>query len=421
LPNTVTMLGSLALAIVIGLSILTADAGRIGGGFGPRTTTAVQGVTFGTFAKYGNGACPATKCVSGDTWFSTWDDVGNIITTSDDSSAWNASSPTAGGSNLAIHKLSDFTPTMTGTLLFDGVTAPPYWYGPNTVSNGDGATWKASGFISVHGVYILSADRQLDTYTPPPVPNILASALYKSTDHGATWTNVTTPPSGSFTTTQPAACGGCDLGTPPATPPYTWVDPKFRWPFFVQYGQDYQGGTVDGSGTYVYAMSSDFTTGHTNVGGSVNGLGSDQVNLGRVPISAIANLNPSDWQYYQGGGNWGALSTAAPVISTPGQYHWGDTSSPVYLPAYGQYLMIMGDWGQGVAGTSVWLVLTAPHPWGPWTQIQSNSWTSPYYYYPAIIPSSIATDGGIHMVLLASGDFQTPAAYTLYIVQVTLF
>lgn len=349
-------------------------------------------LSFGTFAKYGNGSCPATpKCFSGDTFMNTWADDGNIYTASGDSSTWNHSggcSFPCQDANIMFSSLSDFSPTVTGTL----VNIMGNWNQIDGTS--DGANYKTTSMISVQGTLIQSVIRQSPS-------TWLSAQLIKSTDHGSTWTPI--PPA------------GVNNAEPYVSPMFT--DQKFRTPSFFQYGQDYQTQTVDRSDTFVYAMAPDITSGSGNF------------YLGRVLVSAIANLSLSDWQFYQGGNgaidaNWGSLSTAASVLSDSlGQQVY--FPSPVYLPAFGTYLMMLTETIS--TPDRIWRIYQGTHPWGPWSLVQTNEWNTGNpqagaygFYFPAIVVKSIETDGGRNMALLVAGDYTTVAGYTMFIVPVTV-
>jgi hypothetical protein len=379
---------------------------RAGAGSIPQTP--FSSVTFGTFAKYGNGTCPNTpKCISGDTWFNTWSSDDGIYATSGDSSQWNATGCSGYScltANLLFSKLSDYSASLTGTTTNDGA----FW---NGTSSTDNANFKGSGIISVSGTLISSAVRQCPSGCP--MASIYTSGqLITSTDHGVTWTPI--PP------------GGANNAQPYTAP--TFTDPKFRLPSFIQYGQDGHGPYADGSDQYVYALSSDQSTAH------ISGTVSDAMNLGRVLATNLAAGLASDWTFYQGldGSNnpiWGPLSTTVPVVSqTGGKFQYGPT--PQYLPAFRTYIMI--TYSPGCCpntGDTTWDIWQGLHPWGPWTVVQqSPHWYSGNpqagadgFYYPAIVSKSVAVDGGRTFTLLTTGDFQQISTmYTMYIVPVTV-
>jgi hypothetical protein len=204
-----------------------------------------------------------------------------------------------------------------------------------------------------------------------------------------------------------------------------FTDPKFRVPFFVQYGKDYVGQTVDRSNEFVYGLSIDQTSGHF---ASTPGTFSDREFLGRVLISAMPNLSAADWQYYQGGdgtvdGNWGALSTAVPILTTAAQT-LGGQGSVQYLPAFSQYIMINSTQTVPLSyGSTTWFTYVAPHPWGPWQLIQTDVWdgtTAPSgaggataFYAQSPVVKSVAVNGERTFAIFASGNFQVGYMYTL--------
>jgi hypothetical protein len=401
--------------LVLGLLFVEdAPARRLHFGGGQVGLPPFSQVNFGTFSKYGNGPCPATpKCISGDTFFNTWSNDDNIYATAGDASQWNATSCNnpCQTANLLFSKLSDYSASLTGTT----TNAGALWNGG--ASTTDNANYKASGIISVNGTLIASAVRQCPQ-SCPQASIYTSGQLITSTDQGKTW--APTPP------------GGANNAQPYTSP--TFTDPKFRLPSFIQYGKDGGPTAADGSDQYVYALSSDQSTGHISSPPSGANTDSDAFNLGRVLATKLADGLASDWTYYQGldGSNqpiWGALSTTVPVVSQPGGlFQYGPT--PQYLPAFGTYIMI--TYAPGCCPStadSTWDIWQGAHPWGPWTVVQqSPHWYSGNpqagangFYYPAIVSKSVAVDGGRTFTLLTTGDFNQPATmYTMYIVPVTV-
>lgn len=392
----------LAAIICLGLHETVTNARGLsrshGGTYAPPT---FSNVSFGTFATYGNGACPAAKCITGDSYYNTWADDDNIYTTTADTyDGWNGALTGSGGRNLFTSSLSGYSPTLTGTM----VNSMDLW-GTITQIGSDNAHYKTAGMISVNGTLIMTTMRQQNT----PTVNWFSATLIKSTNHGTTWTPQ--PPS---------------TAAPYATP--TFTDPKFRVPSFIQYGKNYVGQTADRSDQYVYALSPDLSGGHYSTATGA----SDQVFLGRVPVSVIANLSAADWQYYQGGdgmldASWGSTTTAAvPVMSTPGTNSFQFSGLIQYLPLYQQYLYIVGI-GDPTT-TTTWNIWRGAHPWS-WSQIQSVQWGpgnpqagASGFYLQSAISKSVQVDGGHTLTLLTTGNYNAPAhaQYTMYIVPATL-
>jgi hypothetical protein len=355
----------------------------------------LQSVSFGTPFKYNSGY--PGKYIKSDTWVNTWADDGNVYDANDDSRGWQG----AISSNMQISLLSGFTTSLTGS----NINAMSSW-GTIRQNGSDGADYKATGIISVNGVLYVPTTRQ----GPNIGLNITGnqnSQIIKSSDHGSNWTPI--PPS---------------TAEPYTSPMFTRT--TFANPSFVQYGQDYQGNSRDLSNTYVYAVANDGCWNNCN-----------SLYLGRVLISALPNLNASDWSFYQGGdgtnsANWGGWSTAQALISNAKRV--GSANQVQFLPAVGCYVYIDWWYPSVAAGsetfdtsTTQWDIYDAEHPWGPWTLHSSVTWNSEPglgLYSPNIIPKSIRRNGGFNTMIATAGDFRSndPATgdYTLTLVPMTV-
>jgi hypothetical protein len=179
----------------------------------------ITGLSFSNWFNYG--ACPhSPKWISADTFFNTWGDDGTIYVQCNDTYlGWQGAGNYA---NICFGSVDGYTSSLTGT----GINYLPTWGGVSQFGS-DGATYKSTSLTSIHGTLYMVADRQ--KFASAPGDGWLSSQLIKSTNHGVSWTPV--PPAHA---------------QPYASPMFT--DPKFRVPFFVQYGQDYVGQTVDRSG-----------------------------------------------------------------------------------------------------------------------------------------------------------------------------
>jgi hypothetical protein len=337
--------------------------------------------------------------MSADTFFNTWGDDGVIYVQCDDTyGGWQAASA---NSNICFGSVDSYTSSLTGT----NINSMTMWGGLSEYGS-DVATYKSASLTSIHGTLYMVADRQ-------HAHGWYSSQLIKSTNHGVSWTPL--PPAGAQPYTSPM-----------------FTDFKFRVPFFFQYGQDYVGQTVDRSSEFVYALSVDQTSGHL---ASTPGTYSDRMFLGRVLISSIANLSAADWQFYQGGdgsldANWGALSSASPVLTSGTQILTGQGTAQ-YLPAFGSYLLMNSFQTVPLTYSSTtWTTYTAPHPWGPWALIQTNVWdgaTAPAgaggataFYFQSPVVKSVAVNGGRTFALFTNGNFQVGSMYTLIGATVTV-
>lgn len=184
-----------------------------------------------------------------------------------------------------------------------------------------------------------------------------------------------------------------------------WEEPggAFALLTMLQMGQNYEHNR-DGF-VYVYAPN-----GYTE--GTMN-----QLVMFRVPKDKI--LDRSAYEYFvsrnpDGTANWSSdITERSPVYTFPagwvnklsGSHPYAWHPSVVYNEPLGQYMMT--SWGTGVDETQKdWFpkinylgFWTAPHPWGPWTQIhEDTAWTvngdtDNRNYQPQISPKWIAPDG----------------------------
>jgi hypothetical protein len=339
-------------------------------------------VTYGIGAIYRYNQGYPAKYILGDDYWPTWADDGLIYMPTSDTGGWQNAQEGSGGRNIIVGTLNGYSPAATGVLV-NSMDA----FGTEAQTGTDGLTYKPAGIISLSGVLYMWVYRQNDN---PPY-NATASQLIMSSDHGVTWTPL--PPSTANPYTSPMFPTG------------------FPNPIFLQYGQDGACPGIDSCSTYVYAYSTDCGDDCSNV------------ILGRVLKSAIGNLSASDWSFYQGGGTWGALGTAVPVITLT------DSNNPTgiqYVAGAG-YVMLQWCWTGSCSGGSItpadttWNIWNAQHPQGPWTLVQTSRWPTQGYYNPTIIPNSVSG----HMATLCMiGDFQNqdPATgtYTLTLMPITL-
>jgi hypothetical protein len=332
----------------------------------------------------------------GDTWDLAWTKQDQIYTPSNDS----AGVRLGGNNNLRFNKI------FGGPTNLDGYTKNPMdEYGITGASMGDNCTWKSSGCISVDGViYWVIARHQYggdQTVDYDKRQKAHDSSIIKSTDMGKNWS-----------------------GSPQEHKDHPmFPGSRFAAPYFVQYGQDGHEAWADGSEKYVYALS--------NNGFWDNG---DWVILGRVLRSKIGDLNGADWQFYtQGDGAddkaWTSnVREAKAVLANPD--HLGMTRA-VYLPKHKCYLMI--GWYYPAGGgklensdthgdpahiRTTWDFYVAAHPWGPWRNVGSHTFTPQGYYTPGICPKFNSEDESTVWAFTA-GDWTSPY-YKLTAVQLQI-
>lgn len=333
-----------------------------------------------------------TKYIGSDTWASTWADDGNIYTSNDDTitGSWQAVPPS---SNMMISLLSGFTTSLTGSTV-NSMTA----FGAENTTGSDGRTYKIYGLISVNGVLYASTSRQAATANGAGQYTSINGQIIKSSDHGATWTPL--PPS---------------TANPYASPMFSSAGPVW-----VQYGQDYQGNTIDNSNLYVYSTI-------TDVGWNNN----NSIYLARVLISAIGNLSASDWSYYKGNSsgditnsaNWdSSFSNAVAILTSTKKL--GVTGVQY---ANGKYIMMQWYYpsianGNAIDETStVWTLYESASLRGPWIAKQTIFWPLTGLYDARVIPKSVS---GSTLTFATTGNFGDQNAqtgqYTLQLVPATV-
>lgn len=222
-------------------------------------------------------------------------------------------------------------------------------YAGDTANAGSpsGCDWKSQGMICVDNICYLNMFRQeradgLHAFWGHD------STLIKTSNGGATWLNAAhnggTPvsngdaPAGPGDSTYPASI----LWPDPA--PHNGVSQKMARMQFIQYGQD--GATwpsVDDNATYFYSMSYDGAF-------SKNYL----ARFNRACMSA--GMSASCVSYYAGG-TWSSDVADATVVAEVANTGLGGVMYSAHL---GTYIATGGNIGAVN-------VLTAPHPWGPWT------------------------------------------------------
>ncbi len=279
---------------------------------------------------------------NGDTWDPFWADDGNLYAFNCDGRGFGTKPR-----NLAFNRLSG---ARLGSLRGEMVNTMDE-YGAAGERGADGATWKACGQECIDSVFYSFVSRNVygnESGDPLMRQTAFNSSLIKSTDRGITWTR-----SAAENYRRPM-----------------WPGRRFGAPFFVHYGEN--GGQVvqDAADQYVYAISSN---GFWNDG--------DDYIIGRVRRHKLSSLNTSDWTYYAGsdGGraeNWsGQIAKAVPILSKPARC--GQTP-PCLIRPLGVYLMTvwyntpkLQKWF--APAEMIYEFYQAPHPWGPWTLIDSHS------------------------------------------------
>jgi hypothetical protein len=324
----------------------------------------------------------------GDTWIAAWAGDDNLYSPSDDTSGFRKGC----NSNVAFNRIEGSDPLhLTGTTI-----NPMSEYGAGGQIGPDGCNWKSTGCMWIDGALYLCVSRHLygdDSGDIKKRQTAENASIIKSTDLGKTWTRT--------------AQQNYDHPMFPGR--------RFSTPYFIQYGYGHGESVADNSNEYVYATSN-------------NGFwdcGDDMV-LGRVARSKLALLNGKDWEYYIGGDGmkpaaWASnMGQARQLLVAPGKC--GMTGA-VYLAAQRRYFMIAWYYPAGGgkmpgAGThSVWDFYESPHPWGPWTPINSYESTPAGLYSPEVCPKF---QSGNRIVAITAGYWNSPPDYRLTIVPLEL-
>ena len=279
---------------------------------------------------------------NGDTWDPFWADDGTLYAFNCDGRGFGTKPRNLAFNHLRGERLETLRGEMVNTMDEYGVAGQ---------KGMDRATWKACGQECIDSVFYAFVSRNIyGSESGDPLMRQIAanSSLIKSTDRGKSWTR-----SAAENYQRPM-----------------WPGRLFAAPFFVHYGENGGQVTQDGADRYVYAIS---TNGFWNDG--------DSYVIGRVERSKLPDLNPADWTYFTGGNggharSWSTqVADAVPIFSR--QAHCGQTP-PCYVRPLRVYLMTvwynlpkLQKWFE--PQEMIYEFYQAPHPWGPWTFINSHS------------------------------------------------
>jgi hypothetical protein len=375
------------------------------GGAPPGAVDHLTSINYGTPYKYNQGY--PGKYATGDSWAFTWADNGTLYTLCND--CFGANDSIANGRDTAwlSSSTSDTSTTLTNLNSMDAYS------NRQAALGSDGLAIKGWGNISVHGtIYMMTTRFNYQNTTPPYRSVSSGGQIIKTTNHGATT--------------------GGPAGWNPVPPATNEPFASPMWPgtfgslWFVQYDkQDYVGQTWDGSDTYVYAVMP------TTAWNNDSNLYLARVTIANLLANCCSAASAADWAWYQGGGdgtnpaNWGAIGTRVAILSVSNQI---GATGPQYLPFCTCYVMFQWNYpsipGSFVTSTTNWYAYTAQHVWGPWTLIDTHTWTPGAYYDPAVNPKSLVS-GGRSLMVTTAGDFQDPNGanntnYTMTLIPVTL-
>lgn len=356
-------------------------------------TTPITGASITTFSNYNTTPTPPFT-MTGDTYYNTVSSDGVTYLCTMDTSGWNGMA--AHTSALQLAKFTSESPLIASTVNY--LSAYTFSY-PSPAA-------KAGGLMSIAGNLYMLFNRLATDNTF--FENVYFGSLISSPDHGTTWNNY--QGQATFTTT------GANL-SPLSVSMWPQGNANTNWAtnHFVMQGADdgtvgylVANNRVNDANEYVYIVSLGYGSGSNS---AVNN--NDNAYLMRVPRSKFSRQNPLDYQYYVSGdgnldSNWSSTSTSAGAILTnSGKLGW---SSIQYIPALNRY--IWGTFyypsGAGTTSSSVWLWYESPTPWGTWTQIGTQTWSSTGYYSPIIQQDTAlaASSGTTTMTVLTTQDFR---------------
>ena len=330
----------------------------------------------------------------GDTWVAAFANGDTIYTPSNDSKAFYYFTPSV-WSNIAFNKiiLHNKYPFVIG----EKVNEMTDFGIENHQKGPDGCTWKSSGCYAIDGViyWVVARHKYGDDSGDAKKRQTAGNAnIIKSSDFGKSWIR--------------SAKDNYDKPMFPGS--------RFSTPYFIQYGTD-GSSIIDNADKYVYAVS--------NNGFWDNG---DNLILGRVLKSKIADLNANDWQFYTGGDgmkdeSWSSeMNNAKLIVDNPDKL---GMSGIVYNPSLKKYLYIGWYYPAGggklpnASQKTVWDFYESDKPWGPWKRFDSCEFEPQGYYSPQICPSMISDDGKKFNVFTA-GDWNNDLFYRLTIVPIEI-
>lgn len=345
------------------------------------SSTPITGLSIGAFAPYNaNG-----QQMDGDTFYNCISNDGATYLTLDDSNGFGLALP--GGSNQMLGKLISESPLIGADVNFLSS------YGvANGPAGSDDLGAKASGLYCLGGDIYMITER-IGWWAGQGAVQHLSAQIIKSPDHGHSWNNFLDPNTynviGSISYPADATMFGSHT--------------LFGASTFVMYGPD-DGSTgyrVDNADAYVYMIGND---GYWNNGNALY--------LARIPKAKLPNLNPSDIAYYVGGdGNsdaaWSpSITTIQPILSGEGRL-----SEPAvqYIPALNRYLLFEWYYPKDIHSSSAntansqWITYEGPHPWGPWSLIDSTNWPTQGYYNP--IPLQRSAVNGTTLTVMSTANF----------------
>lgn len=281
---------------------------------------------------------------------------------------------------------------------------------------GDNMSNKSMGLIGLAGNLFLSVYRQY----PPTYSTQLYGNIIKSTDHGATWNNFTTPTT--------LVAGGSPILPHAPGEPYQGYNYQVSLMDFVLYGADdgtlgynTAGNQIDGGNGYIYIPY------------ALGGAGTYMMRVSRVQFNAGNLTSPQYWvgptspvpADFTNDSNWSSTPSGLTdifntVVGVAGGVSWPHI---VFVPGLNCYIW---SWANSIGGS--WANRTqyaycAPTPAGPWTLYYSHN-TNPngfYGYFPMhrdVINNTAQQNVAIRW--LFTGDPNTSSIYKPTVSTITL-
>jgi hypothetical protein len=375
-------------------------------------STPIKRLIFGPVAGYD--FINSKNQMSGDTFYNCQSNDGITYLTTDDTQGWQQNNyPPQHGSALSLVKFTAERPLA-------GITVNPLTaYGPDSIGTGDDKrSQKSSGLFCMAGDIYMVIGRQSNQSTggigSATAYTQIAGQVIVSTDKGKSWNNFQSPssfvPNGNPT-------------APPSASMFGTTPTNMGSATFVLYcGDD---GTLgywdrcnrqDNAAAYVYLLANE---GYWDSGSALF--------LARAPRARLKYLKRSDYQFYVGGdgaldSSWASTQTRAkPVISNKRKL--GEPSVQ-FIPALNRYLLLTFSYPEGLAIANrhsehtLWCAYEAPHPWGPWTLINSTEWPKLGYYNPIILNDTVHS--GTSPTIMFTGDFFGVGTFQMYTSTMTI-
>ncbi|HEV7236381.1 MAG TPA: hypothetical protein VGN15_09385, partial [Ktedonobacteraceae bacterium] len=131
---------------------------------------------------------------------------------------------------------------------------------------------------------------------------------------------------------------------------------------------------------------------------------------------------------------WGVLASATPIFTQANQL---GRSAMTYLPATNRYVLSSWYWPTtnglnsgtqtelNMSNTSQMVFIDCAHPWSCTGIVSRVDWPTQGYYSEAVIPPSLAADGGYTATGIFNGNFKhagtfsSASVYTPYMSQFT--